>query len=73
MPDMREKIRNYIDELDDEIDRLRRSTVDKLEELANATIMESYTRGIEYKTIESRVQTLIEVRNDLQRKLNEVI
>lgn len=61
-PDMREKVREYIKELDMEIKKLG----NQLEEHMNdeACIVTG---------IESRMNTLIDVRSDLESKLDEVI
>ena len=58
-PDMREKIKEYIDELDAEIDRL--------EDLLKNTDSPYDLR------IKVRLNAIIEVKNDLLRKLEEVI
>lgn len=58
-PDMREKIKEYIDELDAEIDRL--------EDLLKNTDSPYDLR------IKGRLNAIIEVKNDLLRKLEEVI
>ena len=72
-PDMREKVKEYISELDAEIDRCIKLVEDKMKKLKDSTIIESYTRGVEYARIEARIQTLLEVRNDLQGRLEELI
>ncbi len=62
MPDMRDKIVGYISELDAEIDR--------------CTIwVEEHMIGEACKVtaMESRIEALTEVKNDLQSRLNEVI
>lgn len=59
LPDMREKVREYIDELDAEIDRLKDS-------LKNTDI--PY-----HLQVRGRLNAIIEVKNDLQSRLNEVI
>lgn len=79
-PDMREKIREYIDELDTEIKRCESELI---------LINSSYTQSCEPKNpqvgevwighsdnkyeLQSRINALIEVKNDLLRKLEEVI
>ncbi len=62
MPDMREKISEYIGELDTEIKRLESS----LEENMDA-------EACTVTAIEVKLQALTEVRNDLQSRLEEVI
>lgn len=61
-PDMREKIREYINELDTEIKRCKKE-------------MLKYNKygAIGELTTNSRLQTLIQVRNDLQVGLEEMI
>lgn len=61
-PDMREKVREYIDKLDAEIKRLE----NQLEDHMNG-------EACMVTEIESRLQTLIEVKNDLLGRLDEVI
>jgi uncharacterized FlaG/YvyC family protein len=63
-PDMREKIKEYISELDREIDRLE------------SDLEKQMTYNVEaYKVTvtESRLNTIIEVKNDLLGRLEEVI
>lgn len=61
-PDMREKIKEYIGELDTEISRLE-------------TLLEEYmdAEACTATAIEVRLQVLTEVKNDLQSRLEEVI
>ena len=61
-PDMREKIREYIGELDDEYTRLEVELGKHLDDEACVVI--------EFKT---KMVTLLEVKNDLQGRLEEVI
>ena len=63
-PDMREKIREYINELDTEIDRLE-SDLEKQ--------MTYNVEACEVTENESRLNTIIEVKNDLLGRLEEVI
>ena len=63
-PDMREKIREYIGELDTEIDRLE-SDLEKQ--------MTYNVEACEVTETESRLNTIIEVKNDLLGRLEEVI
>ena len=59
-PDMREKVREYISELDTEIKRVE------------GEIVNTDDKGYEARMM-SRLNTLTEVRNDLQSRLDEVI
>ena len=61
-PDMREKIKEYIGEIDMEIKRLEN-------QLENHMNYEAHM----VTEIESKLQTLIDVKNDLLGRLNEVI
>lgn len=79
-PDMREKIKEYIDELDTEIKRCESELI---------LINSSYTQSCEPKNpqvgevwighsdnkyeLQSRINALIEVKNDLLGRLEEVI
>lgn len=63
-PDMREKIREYINELDMEIDRLESD----LEKQMNYDI-----EACKVTATESRLNAIIEVKNDLLGRLDEVI
>ena len=62
-PDMREKVKEYISELDVEIDRCHKLAEehmnDEAEVLADRVIV--------------RLKTLIEVKNDLQSRLEELV
>lgn len=63
-PDMREKIREYINELDTEIDRLE------------SDLEKQMTYNVEAYNVtatESRLNAIIEVKNDLLGRLEEVI
>lgn len=60
-PDMREKIKEYIGELDMEIDRLENSLKITYSEMCTAV------------AIKSSLQTIIEVKNDLLGRLEEKI
>lgn len=61
-PDMREKIREYISELDAEYDRCM-------------TWIEEHMDGeaCQVSAMEMRVKTLMEIKNDLQGRLEELI
>lgn len=63
-PDIREKIREYINELDREIGRLE-SDLEKQ--------MTYNVEACEVSSTESRLNTIIEVKNDLLGRLEEVI
>ena len=62
-PDMREKVMEYIDELDKEIERCHH--------LAEQNMNDEATTVAEMMVV--RVQTLNEVKNDLQGRLEELI
>ena len=69
-PDMREKIREYISELDVEIDRC----VDEAESiLAAIGDYDEKPMPTNYIRLEERAKVLGEVKNDLQGRLNELI
>ena len=61
-PDMREKIKEYISELDTEYDR----RMDWIEEHMNG-------EACQVSAMEMRAKTLMEVKNDLQGRLEELI
>ncbi|MBU5333593.1 hypothetical protein KQI61_15445 [Anaerocolumna aminovalerica] len=65
MPDMREKIKEYIQELKEESDRC-------LALLEQDMTMEMTNNGC-YNALLSRMQTLEEVISDLENRLEEVI
>lgn len=73
MPDMRAKIKEYISEIQEEIDRCVQLIEDKFVELGNDAAKEVYSCGIEYARIESRIETLGQVQNDLKNRLEEVL
>ena len=73
MPDMGEKVKEYISEIQEEIDRCVKMIEDKFVELGNDAAKEVYSNGIEYAKIEARIQTLTEVQNDFKNRLEEVI
>ena len=62
-PDMREKVIEYIDELDKEIERCHH--------LAEQNMNDEATTVTEMMVV--RVQTLMEVKNDLQGRLEELV
>ena len=61
-PDMREKIREYISELDAEYDRC----MDWIEEHMD-------DEACQVSAMEMRAKTLMEVKNDLQSRLEELV
>lgn len=63
-PDMRDKVKEYIAKLDEEINRC--------EELyENVSI--NYTDPIKSLSIQCRVETLVQVKNDLESRLEELV
>ncbi len=72
MPDMREKVKEYITEIQEEIDRCVKLIEDKFAELGNDAVKELYSCGIEYAKIESRIETLGQVQNDLKNRLGKL-
>ena len=62
-PDMREKVMEYIDELDKEIERCHH--------LAEQNMNDEATTVAEMMVV--RVQTLTEVKNDLESRLEEMV
>lgn len=72
-PDMREKVKEYISKLDAEIDRYTKFIEDKLSKIKDNGKKEIYLFSIEYITLKTRVNTLTEVKNDLQSRLDELI
>ena len=69
-PDMREKVREYISELDVEIDRC----VDEAESiLAAIGDYDEKPMPTNYIRLEERAKVLGEVKNDLRDRLNELI
>lgn len=71
--DMREKVMEYISELDTEIDKLDKVLEDMITEPEKGTVEQRQKDKIVYENIDSRVQTLTEVKNDLLDRLNELI
>lgn len=59
-PDMREKVKEYVGELDMEIERLE-----------NGLEKFTYSEMCTVVAIKSRLQTIIKVKNDLLRRLEE--
>lgn len=67
LPNMREKVKEYITELDSEIKRCKKI-------LEEDPYMEVSSNGkYRYPAIMSRINTLIEVKNDLKNRLKELI
>ena len=63
-PDMREKVKEYIAELDEEISRCENMCED-------ASI--NYSDSTRSLAIQCRLDTLIEVKNDLKSRLEELV
>lgn len=72
-PNMREKVEDYIKELDQKIDKYTKFIENKFVELNVDAAKEVYILTPEYAQMESRIQTLTEVRNDLRSRLDELI
>ena len=72
-PDMRGKVMEYIGELDAEIDKLDKVLEDIVTEPEKETVEQVQKDKIVYENIKSRVQTLMEVKNDLESRLDELI
>jgi hypothetical protein len=62
-PDMREKVREYITELDKEIDRCQNELQKYYKSNGDMGVI----------NMQNRIQVLIEVKNDLLKRLEEVI
>lgn len=71
IPNIREKIQEYIKELDLEINRCMNLAEKKLSILNETRILDSYIFDEEYLNLERRMQTLLEVKNDLQNRFGE--
>lgn len=61
-PDMREKIKEYIDEMDEEINRCDTWVKEHIN-----------NKSCDIAIMESRIETLTDVKNDLESRLDEVI
>lgn len=72
-PDMREKVKEYISELDVEINRCTEMVENNMKILGAQNLIDAYVSGTEYIKIEARLQALMEVKNDLQGRLEELI
>ena len=66
-------MKEYISELDVEIDRLDKVLEDMITEPEKETVEQVQKDKIVYENIKSRVQTLMEVKNDLESRLEELI
>ena len=72
-PDMREKVREYISELDAEYDRCKNTIEETLSSIEDDDAKEVYCFSVEYITLKSRMITLTEVKNDLKARLEELV
>lgn len=63
MPDIREKIREYIKELDVEINRCEKELQKYYKNNGDVGVI----------SMQSRIQTILDVKNDLQSRLDETI
>ena len=69
-PDMREKVKEYIDELDAEYDRC----IDQAESiLAAIGDYDEKSMPLNYIKLMERAKVLMEVKNDLQGRLEELV
>lgn len=69
MPDMRPKIQEYIGELDKEILRC----ISWIDENVSKSSQPQLDLITEIASMKTRMETLLEVRNDLQGRLEELI
>lgn len=69
LPDMREKVREYISELDAEIDRC----VKKNEKILENTNISHGAMIINQFQLAEKIEILTKVKNDLQSRLDELI
>lgn len=72
-PDMREKIKEYISELNADIERLNKVLEDMITEPEKETVVQKQKDKINFEIIKSRVQTLMDVKCDLQGRLEELL
>ena len=70
LPDMREKVKEYISELDTEIDRCVDEAESILSEIGD---YDEKPMPTNYIRLEERAKVLGEVKNDLQSRLEELI
>ena len=68
-PDMREKVREYISELDVEIDRC----IKENEKILESISIGHYAMPISQFQLSEKIEILTKVKNDLQGRLNELI
>ena len=72
-PDMREKVIEYISELDVEINRCDKTLEDMVTEPEKETVEQRQKSKIKYEIVKSRVETLEEVKNDLESRLEGLV
>ena len=72
-PDMRDKVKEYISELDTEINRCKNLIEERLQSKKTDEEKEIYTFSTEYITLTTRIITLTEVRDDLKSRLEELV
>ena len=68
-PDMREKVREYISELDVEIDRC----IKENEKILESISIGHYAMPISQFQLAEKIEILTKVKNDLQGRLDELI
>lgn len=73
LPDMREKVKEYVVELEVEIERCTKLVEDRMEEFKDSPAIALFTSSTGYARMMSRVQTLTEVMDDLRSRLDEMI
>lgn len=66
MLDMRGKIKEYIEELEEEIERCIEWITQEKSKIIDVNELECFT-------MESRIETLMQVENDLKNRLEELI
>ena len=71
-PDMREKVKEYIAELDAEIDRLNKILEDMITKPEKETVDQRQKDKINIEIIKSRAHTLMDVKCDLESRLEEL-
>ena len=72
-PDMREKVKEYISELEAEIDRLDKILEDMITEPEKETVDQRQKDKINFEIIKSRAHTLMDVKCDLESRLEELV
>lgn len=65
LPDMREKVKEYIGELEEEIQRCLNIMID--------LTVRNRLKDMKQIELETRIQTLDEVKNDLKNRLEELV